>query len=274
MPAAQYTPPPRINKKDYERELERLQVELVMLQQWVKEKGLRVVVLFEGRDAAGKGGVIKRITQATNPRIVRTVALGIPTEREKNQWWFQRYVAQLPAAGEMVLFDRSWYNRALVEPVMDFCTPAQYEAFLQACPGFENLLIQDGIILIKYWFSISDEEQDHRFQARGMDVLKRWKLSDLDLKSRDKWEEYSHAKDRMFAETDTEISPWYVVEADVKRHARLNCIHHLLSMIPYEDLTPPLIDLPPHPRREEFERSPMENQTFVPEVFPGDFPSK
>jgi polyphosphate kinase 2 len=263
--------PPKMRRKDYDRELRHLQVELVKLQHWVKERGLRVVVLFEGRDAAGKGGVIKRITQTLNPRVVRTVALGIPTEYEKNQWWFQRYVDQLPARGEMVLFDRSWYNRALVEPVMGFCTPEQYEDFLDAAPDFERLLIKDGIVLIKYWFSISDEAQERRFQARGSDPLKRWKLSDLDLKSRAKWADYSQAKDRMFSETDTEESPWFVVEADVKRHARLNCIHHLLSLIPHDDLTPPLIDLPPRPDALDYERSPMDSQTHVPEVYPGKF---
>ena len=262
------TAPQKMPKKAYERELERLQVELVKLQQWIKHQGLRVAVLFEGRDAAGKGGTIKRITQRLNPRVVRVVALGIATEREKTQWWFQRYVDQLPAAGEMVLFDRSWYNRALVEPVMGFCTQEQYEEFLRSCPDFERMLIRDGIILIKYWFSVSDEEQERRFQARNTDPLRRWKLSPMDLESRARWVEYSRAKDRMFATTDTKQSPWYVVEADIKRHARLNCIHHLLGMIPYEDLTPPPLELPPLPDAGSYLRPPMTDQTFVPTIYP------
>lgn len=266
--AAAHPTPKKMPKKEYNRELERLQIELVELQRWIKEKGLRVAVVFEGRDAAGKGGVIKRITQRLNPRVVRTVALGIPTEREKTQWWFQRYVDQLPAAGEMVLFDRSWYNRALVEPVMGFCTPEQYEEFLRTCPDFERMLIRDGIVLIKYWFSVSDEEQERRFQDRNNDPLKRWKLSPMDLESRARWVEYSKAKDRMFAATDTKQSPWYVVEADVKRHARLNCIHHLLSMVPYEDLTPTPLELPPLPDAGGYVRPPFTDQTFVPEVYP------
>lgn len=263
---------PKMKKKDYQRELQRLQVELVKLQQWVKESGLRVAVIFEGRDAAGKGGVIKRINQRLNPRVVRTVALGIPTDREKAEWWFQRYVDHLPAKGEMVLFDRSWYNRALVEPVMGFCTPEQYEEFLYACPDFERMLIHDDLILIKYWFSISDEEQERRFQSRNTDPLKRWKLSPMDIESRTRWIDYSKAKDRMFATTDTEISPWYVVEADVKRYARLNCIHHLLSMIPYQDLTRDPIALPP--RANGYERSAMDPDNYVPAVYPGKFAKK
>ncbi len=258
----------KMNKKEYEKELARLQVELVKLQEWIKQKGLRVVVLFEGRDAAGKGGVIKRITMRLNPRIARVVALGTPTERERTQWWFERYVAQLPAGGEMVLFDRSWYNRALVEPVMGFCTENQYQEFLRSCPGFERMLVRSGIILIKYWFSVSDQEQERRFRARNEDPVKRWKLSPMDIESRRRWVEYSKAKDRMFAITDTKQAPWYVVNADVKRHARLNCIHHLLSMIPYEDLTPGPVKLTPLPDASSYVRPPITDQTFIPEVYP------
>jgi polyphosphate kinase 2 len=257
-----------MKKKEYEAELERLQIELVKLQEWIKQKGLRVIVIFEGRDAAGKGGVITRITQRLNPRIVRVVALGTPSDREKTQWWFQRYVAQLPAAGEMVLFDRSWYNRALVEPVMGFCTEEEYREFLRSCPQFERMIIRSGMILIKYWFSVSDQEQERRFQARNHDPVRRWKLSPMDLESRTRWVEYSKAKDRMFASTDIKQAPWYVVNADVKRHARLNCIHHLLSMIPYEDLTPGPVKLPPLPKSTGYVRPPMSDQTFVPEVYP------
>jgi polyphosphate kinase 2 len=261
-------PPTKMKKKAYEKELARLQIELVKLQEWIKQKGLKVVVLFEGRDAAGKGGVIKRITQRLNPRVARVVALGTPTERERTQWWFQRYVAQLPAAGEMVLFDRSWYNRALVEPVMGFCTEEEYQEFLRSCPGFERMLVRSKIILIKYWFSVSDHEQERRFNARNEDPVKRWKLSPMDIESRRRWVEYSKAKDRMFAITDTKQAPWYVVDADVKRHARLNCIHHLLSMIPYEDLTPGPVELTALPDASGYVRPPLSDQTFVPEVYP------
>ena len=256
----------RLAKKYYFHELESLQVKLVKLHEWVRAKGLRVVVLFEGRDAAGKGGVIKRITQRLNPRIARVVALGVPTEREKNQWYFQRYVAHLPAAGEIVLFDRSWYNRAGVEHVMGFCTEEEYWDFLRSCPRFEEMLIQSGIILIKYWFSVSDEEQEARFRERIEDPLKRWKLSPMDLESRSRWVEYSKAKDEMFAYTDTKISPWYVVHADDKRKARLNCIHHLLSMIPYEEIKHKKIKLPPI-NKEGYIRPPISSQTFVPEIY-------
>ncbi|MBW3606379.1 MAG: polyphosphate kinase 2, partial [Actinobacteria bacterium] len=228
----------RIKRSVYEAELNRLQIELVKLQEWIKERGLRVVVLFEGRDAAGKGGVIKRITASTNPRIVRVVALGTPSDREKTQWYFQRYVEQLPAKGEMVLFDRSWYNRAGVERVMGFATEEQVEEFMRSCPQFERMLIRSGITLIKYWFSINDEEQERRFQARIEDPTKRWKLSPMDIESRNRWQQYSRAKDEMFAHTDIKQSPWWVVNADDKRNARLNCISHLLEQIPYEDLTP------------------------------------
>lgn len=258
----------KLEKKFYEKELRKLQIELVKLQEWIKQKDIKVAVLFEGRDAAGKGGVIKRITQSLNPRICRVVALGTPTEREKNQWYFQRYVPHLPASGEMVLFDRSWYNRAGVERVMGFCTDEEYEEFLRSCPQFERMLIRSGLILIKYWFSVSDEEQELRFQARMNDPTKRWKLSPMDLESREKWVEYSKAKDQMFAYTDTKQCPWYVVEADDKKKARLNCIHHLLSMIEYKDLTPKPFKLAP--RRTEdraYVRPPIGEQTFVPTVY-------
>ncbi|MEO1224412.1 MAG: polyphosphate kinase 2 [Pseudomonadota bacterium] len=257
----------KIKTEVYERELARLQVELVKLQAWIKHKGLRVVVIFEGRDAAGKGGVIKRITESLNPRYCRIVALGTPTEREKTQWYFQRYVAHLPAAGEMVLFDRSWYNRAGVERVMGFCTDEEYDEFMRTCPEFERMLIRSGIILIKYWFSVSDDEQERRFEGRITDPTKRWKLSPMDLESRKRWVGYSRAKDAMFAHTDTKQSPWYVVQADVKKHARLNCISHLLSMIPYQDLTPAAIELPPRQDAGGYVRPPMSDQTFVPELY-------
>jgi polyphosphate kinase 2 len=256
-----------IDKKTYERELRKLQIELVKLQEWIKHKGLKVVVLFEGRDAAGKGGTIKRITLRLNPRICRVVALGVPTEREQTQWYFQRYVSHLPASGEMVLFDRSWYNRAGVERVMGFCTDEEYREFLRSTPEFERMLIRSGIILIKYWFSVSDEEQERRFQARLHDPTKRWKLSPMDLESRKLWESYSKAKDEMFAYTDIKQAPWYVVNADDKKRSRLNCISHLLSMIPYEDLTPSKIKLPPREDRKGYERPPITDQTFVPEKY-------
>jgi polyphosphate kinase 2 len=252
-----------LNKKFYEQELIKLQIELVKLHEWIKHQGLKVVVLFEGRDAAGKGGTIKRITLRLNPRICRVVALSIPTEKEKTQWYFQRYVAHLPAAGEMVLFDRSWYNRAGVERVMGFCTEEEYEEFLRSTPEFERMLIRSGIILIKYWFSVSDEEQEQRFQARLHDPTKRWKLSPMDLESRKRWEDYSKAKDEMFAYTDIKQAPWYVVNADNKKRSRLNCISHLLSMIPYEDLTPSKIKLPPREDRKGYVRPPISDQTFV-----------
>jgi len=257
----------KINNKIYEAELAKLQIELVKLQEWIKYKGLKVVVIFEGRDAAGKGGVIKRITMRLNPRVCRVVALGTPTEREKTQWYFQRYAPHLPAAGEMALFDRSWYNRAGVERVMGFCTDEEYREFLRSCPEFERMLVRSGIILIKYWFSVSDEVQEQRFQKRIHDPLRRWKLSPMDLESRARWVEYSKAKDQMFAHTDIKQAPWYVVNADVKKLARLNCIRHLLSLIPYEDTTPEPIKLPPRQDRIGYVRPPMSDQTFVPEVY-------
>jgi len=264
------TKPKKIKNKVYERELAKLQEELVKLQQWIKDKGLKVVVLFEGRDTAGKGGTIKRIIERTNPRIVRVVALGVPTEKEKTQWYFQRYVPHLPAAGEMVLFDRSWYNRALVDPVMGFCNNEEYQEFLRSCPEFERMLVRSGIILIKYWLSVSDEEQERRFQARIHDPVRRWKLSPMDLEARSKWVEYSRAKDEMFKYTDIKQAPWYVINADVKKHARLNCIKHLLSMIPYEDLTPEPIELPPRQADIGYVRPPITDQTFVEETYGAD----
>ncbi len=257
----------RIKNKTYEKELVRLQTELVKLQEWIRHKGLKVIVIFEGRDTAGKGGVIKRITERLSPRVARIVALPKPTEREQTQWYFQRYAAHLPAAGEIVLFDRSWYNRALVERVMGFCTEEEYREFLRSCPEFERMLVRSGIILIKYWLSVSDEEQERRFQNRIHDITRRWKLSPMDLEARSNWVEYSKAKDAMMAHTDIKQAPWYVVEADVKKHARLNLIRHLLSMIPYEDLTPEPIELPPRQKNIGYVRPPITDQTFVPEIY-------
>jgi polyphosphate kinase len=257
----------KLEKKDFENELLKLEIELVKLQEWVKAKKLKVVVIFEGRDAAGKGGVIKTIAGCLNPRICRIVALGVPTEKEKTQWYFQRYVSQLPSAGEIVLFDRSWYNRAGVEKVMNYCTPEEYEEFLRSCPEFERMLIRSGIILIKYWFSVSDHEQEKRFQDRIKDPTKRWKISPMDVESRDKWVEYSMAKDKMFAYTDTKQSTWYVVHADDKRRARLNTISHLLSKLPYEDLTPKPLKLPPLKQNVAYVRPPVTDQTFIPEKY-------
>jgi polyphosphate kinase 2 len=237
------------------------------LQEWVRHRNLKVVVIFEGRDAAGKGGVIKRITESLNPRVCRVVALPAPTEREKTQWYFQRYVAHLPAGGEIVLFDRSWYNRAGVERVMGFCTDDEYSEFLRSVPEFERMLVRSGIILIKYWFSVSDREQEKRFQERINNPTKRWKLSPMDLNSRARWVEYSKAKDEMFAHTDIKQAPWHVVNADDKRCARLNCIRHLLSMIPYEDLTPEPILLPPRQAEGGYVRPPITDQTFVPQYY-------
>lgn len=257
----------KLNKKVYEAELARLQTELVHLQRWIRAKGLKVVVIFEGRDAAGKGGSIKRITQRLNPRICRVVALNKPTEKERTQWYFQRYVAHLPAAGEMVIFDRSWYNRAGVERVMGFCSEEEYIEFLRSCPEFERMLVRSGIILIKYWFSVSPEEQERRFQDRLQDTTKRWKLSDMDIEGRMRWIEYSKAKDGMFAHTDIKQAPWFVVEADNKRKARLNCISHLLSRIPYEEIVPDEITFPQRPDEGGYIRPPLEDQTFVPERY-------
>ena len=258
---------PKLKKKAFEKELERLQVELVLLQEYVKEKGLRVVAVFEGRDAAGKGGVIKRIAERTSSRNVRVVALATPSEREKTQWYFQRYAAHLPAAGEVVLFDRSWYNRAGVERVMGFCTDEEYAEFMRSCPEFERMLVRDGILLVKYWFSVSDEQQEKRFQARLTDPMRRWKLSPMDLKSREKWVEYSRAKDEMFVHTDIKEAPWYVVPADDKKRARLNCISHLLSLVEYEEVAQPPLELPPRGEDKGYVRPPMTEQTFVPLVY-------
>jgi len=255
-----------LDKKFYFKELERLQSLLVEMHEWVKAKGLKVVVIFEGRDAAGKGGVIKRITQMLNPRVCRISALGVPTEKEKTQWYFQRYVEHLPSAGEIVLFDRSWYNRAGVERVMGFCTEDEYWEFLRSCPRFEEMLIHAGIILIKYWFSVSDDEQERRFRQRLKDPNRRWKFSVMDVTARSKWVEYSRAKDEMFAHTDTKVSPWYVVHADQKRKARLNCIHHFLSKIPYQKIKHPKIVIPPL-EKEGYVRPPISEQTFVPDVY-------
>jgi len=257
----------KLKKNTYEKELSRLQVELVKLQEWIKKEGLKVVVIFEGRDAAGKGGTIKRITDKLNPRICRIVALQKPTEKERGQWYFQRYVTHLPSEGEMVLFDRSWYNRAVVERVMGFCTDEEYWEFLRSCPNFEKMLIRSGIILIKYWFSVSDKEQERRFRQRLVDPTRRWKFSDIDLKSYTLWEEYSKAKDEMFNYTDTKQSPWYVVNSDDKKRARLNVISHLLSLIPYEDVVPDPVELPERPKEKGYVRPPMSEQTFVPEIF-------
>ncbi len=253
----------KLDYEYYNNELERLQIELVKLQYWIKETNARVVILFEGRDASGKGGVIKRVTEKLNPRICRVIALGVPTEKEKSQWYFQRYVKELPAAGEMVLFDRSWYNRAGVERVMDFCSDEDYWEFLRSCPNFERMLIRSGMILLKYWFSISLEEQEKRFQERIKDPTKRWKFSKMDVKSRDKWVSYSKAKDEMFSYTDTKLSPWYVVDNDDKRKARLNTILHMLKVIPYEDLAPKPLKLPQRKKEKGYVRPPMQEYTFV-----------
>ena len=255
-----------LDKKGYEKELRRLQVELVRLQEWVVHEGLRVVVLFEGRDTAGKGGVIRRISERTNPRVIRTVALGMPSDRQKTQWYFQRYIAQLPAGGEMVLFDRSWYNRAGVERVMGFCTEEEYDEFMRTCPQFERIIQRSGIHLVKYWLSVSDEEQERRFEARRKDPAKRWKLSPVDIEARARWVDYAEAKDQMFAYTDTKDSPWFVVEADDKRTARLNLIAHLLEQIPYERVDHKPIEFPSRQERA-YVRPPVDTQTFVPERY-------
>jgi polyphosphate kinase len=256
---------PKLPRKVYGKELLRLQEELVKMTEWIKDSGARVVVVFEGRDAAGKGGTIKRVSDHLNPRIARIVALPVPTERQRSQWYFQRYVAELPAAGEMVLFDRSWYNRAGVEKVLGFCTPVEHRMFLRQCPIFERLLIEDGIHLIKYWFSVSDEEQSRRFEARINDPMRRWKLSSTDLASRTKWIDYSRAKDEMFVYTDTPEAPWFVVEADDKRRARINCIAHLLSRVPYVPKQLPEIEIPKRQRDEGYVRPPRETYQYVPD---------
>jgi len=255
--------------KDYNyiEEMTHLQIELIKMQEWVKHQRIKVCVIFEGRDAAGKGGVIKRITDPLNPRLCRVVALATPTERERGQWYFQRYVAELPSAGEIVLFDRSWYNRAGVERVMGFCTEDEYSEFLRACPLFEEMLVRSGIILVKYWFSVNDGEQEVRFQDRMHNPIKRWKLSGMDIESRRHWVDYSRAKDIMFAETDTKTSPWYVVNSDNKKRARLNCIAHLLSRVPYQDLSPVEIELPPRQPDTGYKRPKIASQRFVPDIY-------
>ncbi len=263
----EYTSSGKLKKNHYNRELARLQEELVKLQYWIKDQGLKVCVVFEGRDAAGKGGVIKRITARLNPRIARVVALGTPSDKEKQEWYFQRYVPHLPSAGEMVLFDRSWYNRAGVERVMGFCTDDEYREFMRTCPEFERMLVRSGVQLVKYWFSVSDEEQEKRFRQRNTDPVRRWKLSPMDVEARSRWVEYSRAKDAMFMYTDTEEAPWYVVNANVKRHARLNCINHLLGLIEYQDLTPEPVELPQRQVDPGYKRPPITSQKWVPSIY-------
>jgi polyphosphate kinase 2 len=255
----------RVRSSVYNAELLRMQAEFVVLQEWARAEGARIVVIFEGRDAAGKGGTIKRITQYLSPRVARIAALPAPTERERSQWYFQRYIEQLPAAGEIVFFDRSWYNRAGVEKVMGFCTPEQHRRFLHQCPIFERMLIEDGILLRKYWFSVSDAEQQRRFESRLNDPMRQWKLSPMDLESINRWEDYSRAKDEMMVHTDTIEAPWYVVESDVKRHARLNMMAHLLTTIPYQPVEQPVIELPPRPKSQGYVRPPREIATYVPD---------
>ena len=257
---------PKVSGKVYEAEMFRLQTELVKLQEWTKTTGVRIVVVFEGRDAAGKGGTIKRISEYLNPRVARVSALPTPTEREKGQWYYQRYIAQLPAKGEIVLFDRSWYNRAGVEKVMGYCTQQEYVRFMHQTPIFEQMLIDDGILLRKYWFSVSDAEQLRRFRSRHADPMRRWKLSPMDLESINRWEDYSRAKDEMMVHTDTKVSPWFVVESDIKKHARLNMINHLLSTIPYEEVPAPDVKLPQRlTSTNNYERPPRELSTYVPD---------
>ena len=258
----------RLEKKVYEKELAHLQSELVKMQYWVKASGFRMIILFEGRDAAGKGGSIKRLTEPMNPRGCRVVALGTPSDQQKTQWYFQRYVEHFPSAGEIVVFDRSWYNRAGVEKVMGFATPEQVEQFYAACPQFERMLVQDGILLLKYWFSINDEEQEKRFQARIDCEERRWKISPMDIESRNRWVDYSRAKDIMFSKTHIPEAPWFTVEADDKRRARLNCLRHVLSKVPYEDMTPEAIDMPERPEQGDYKRPPFNEQFFVPNHYP------
>ena len=257
----------KLDRKLYETESRRLQVELVKMQYWIKHIGYRLIILFEGRDAAGKGGTIKRITEPLNPRGCKVVALGTPSDHQKKQWYFQRYIEHFPSAGEIVLFDRSWYNRAGVEKVMGFCTPAQVNEFMLSCPEFERMLVRSGIMLIKYWFSVNDEEQEARFRSRLKDPARRWKLSPMDLESRDRWVEFSRAKDDMFAHTNIPEAPWFTVEADDKRRARLNCIRHLLSKVPYEDMTPKALTLPPRKSSSSYKRPPINEQFFVPNYY-------
>ena len=257
-----------LKKKFYEEELSKVQAELVKMQYWVKATGYRIIILFEGRDAAGKGGAIKRLTEPMNPRGCRVVALGTPSDQQKTQWYFQRYVEHLPSAGEIVIFDRSWYNRAGVEKVMGFATEKQVEQFYVACPQFEQMLTEDGILLLKYWFSINDEEQEKRFQERIENEQRRWKLSPMDIESRNRWVDYSKAKDMMMAHTHSSEAPWFTIEADDKRRARLNCLHHVLSKVPYQDMTPPPIKMPKRPNQGTYKRSPINEQFFVPNHYP------
>ena len=258
----------RLKKKFYEDELSKVQAELVKMQYWVKATGYRIVILFEGRDAAGKGGAIKRLTEPMNPRGCRVVALGTPSDQQKTQWYFQRYVEHLPSAGEIVIFDRSWYNRAGVEKVMGFATEKQVEQFHVDCPRFEQMLTEDGILLLKYWFSINDEEQEKRFKERIENEQRRWKLSPMDIESRNRWVDYSKAKDAMMAHTHSAEAPWFTIEADDKRRARLNCLHHVLSKVPYQDMTPPPIKLPKRPNQGTYQRPPINEQFFVPNHYP------
>ena len=259
--------PVKISREHYEQALSDIYVELVKWQHWIKEKGLRVVIIFEGRDAAGKGGTIKRLIEPLNPRGCNVIALPAPSDREKTQWYFQRYVQHFPAAGEIVIFDRSWYNRAGVERVMDFCTDDEYREFLRSCPEFERMLVRSGIIVLKYWFSVSDEEQEKRFQKRATDATKHWKLSPMDIESRNRWVEYSKAKDQMFFYTDIAEAPWYVVDADVKKRARLNCLSHILGAIPYKDIMPEPVQLPERRKQGDYKRPAINTQTFVPERY-------
>jgi len=265
MAGKQRKPEGRLPRKAYEKELFRLQAELVRLQEWVRAEAVRLVVIFEGRDAAGKGSAIKRVTQYLNPRVARIIALPAPTERERTQWYFQRYAEQLPAAGEIVLFDRSWYNRAGVERVMGYCSMDEYHRFLHQCPIFERMLVEDGVLLRKYWFSVSDAEQEKRFRSRLDDPMRRWKLSPMDLESISRWEDYSRAKDEMFVHTDIPEAPWYVVESEDKRRARINMIAHLLSTVPYHEVQRPPLALPPRPASRGYQRTPREMQTQVPD---------
>lgn len=273
LPAAITSPIPgapgeQLDRRFYESELARLQLELVKMQYWVKGTGFRLIVIFEGRDAAGKGGTIKRITEPLNPRGCRVVALGTPSDQQKTQWYFQRYVEHFPSAGEIVIFDRSWYNRAGVERVMGFCTEREVEQFMRACPELERMLVDSGILLLKYWFSVSDAEQEARFRDRIKDPMRRWKLSPMDLEARDRWEAFSQAKDAMLSHTNIPEAPWFTVEADDKRRARLNTIHHLLSKVPYQDMTPAAIKLPPRKPAQAVQRPPIGEQFFVPNRYP------
>ena len=256
-----------MSRKQYEKALRKLQVRLCHLQRWVKDEGMRVVIVFEGRDGAGKGGTIRAITERVSPRMFRIVALPAPSDREKSQLYIQRYLQHFPAAGEVVVFDRSWYNRAGVEHVMGFCTPREHRRFLQLCPLTEKFIVDSGILLIKLWLEVGQDEQERRFRSRHDDPLRSWKLSPMDIEARARWVDFSRAKDEMFVHTDTDVAPWYVVEADVKRNARLNCIAHLLSLVDYKDITPPPLELPPRTEHEEYERPPLEEQHFVPHVY-------